>query len=105
MRGQGSFVVFIRGKGKSELMFPWEKLELSVGDLCYHSWSQGRWNTPLHKGSCEDLTVSCVRGEKLNLRETFSFEVLLQGICDAFDMYILKHVRLRNRKAPIRNMS
>lgn len=54
LRGQGSFMGSLQDvREKSELTFPWEKLELSVGDLCYHSWSQCRWNTPLHTGSCE----------------------------------------------------
>ena len=56
-------------------MFPWEKLELSVGDLCYHSWSQGGWNTPLHTGSCEGFKFLVSEVKSLNLRETFSFKV------------------------------
>lgn len=49
-------------RGKSELMSPWEKLELSVGDICYHSWKQGRWNSPLHTGSGKEFnSFGCQR--------------------------------------------
>lgn len=87
---------------KSELTFPQEKLELSVGDICYHSWSQSGWNTPRHTQAAErGLTVSRVRGEKPQFKGEFLLQGLLQGICDTFDMYILKYVRHRIEKPPL----
>ena len=40
---------------KSELMSPWEKLELSVSGIYYHSWNQDGCNSPLHASSGEGL--------------------------------------------------
>lgn len=51
------------------------------------------------------LTVSRVRGEKPQFKGEFLLQDLLQGICDTFDMYILKYVRHRNFKAPIGKIS
>ena len=48
------------------------------------------------QAAARGLTVSRVRGEKPQFKGEFLLQGLLQGICDTFDMYILKYVRHRN---------
>lgn len=69
------------------------KAVLSVGDTCYHPGSQGSGTHHYTQAAARVLTISGVRSEKLQFKGHFLLQAVLQGVCAAFNIHILKYVR------------
>lgn len=89
--GQGSYLgVFMTSQGKSDLVFPGEgERRGGAGALAPGAGA----DRDLHLG--QPAGGITVLGSEVKKKQG-----LLQGICEAFDMYIPKEMRPRNGKAP-----